>query len=91
MSTYRIYIFFRQEIGPYCLYRERDWCEKFWPGLVENDLTSLEMVVRRVAEGKGKAIPILALDVVWAAAKTEDPTVGGQTKDKRGRWSVPFR
>jgi hypothetical protein len=67
-------------MGSLCLHGERDWCEKFWPGLVENDLTSLEKVVRRVAEGKGKAIPILALDCLWfvvvrAAAKTEDPTV----------------
>ena len=32
---------------------------------MENDLTSLEKVVIRVAEGKGKAIPILALDCLW--------------------------
>jgi hypothetical protein len=31
------------------------------------------------------------LFVVWAAAKTEGPTVAGQTKDQRGQWSVPFR
>jgi hypothetical protein len=56
------------------------------------------VVKRVVAEWKGeKAILILAsLDlfvcVVWAAAKTEDPTnIGGQTKDRqRGRWVGAF-
>lgn len=50
-----------------------------------------------MAEGKGKSHSdssprlFVVLFVVWAAAKTEDATVGGQTKDQRGRWPVPFR
>jgi hypothetical protein len=49
---------------------------------VENDLTSLEKVVRRVAEGKGKAIPILALDCLWFGQPQRQKTQQLEDKDK---------
>ena len=54
-------------MGSLCLHGERGWREKFWPGLVENDLRGLEKVVvvlKCGRQGKGKPFLILALDCV---------------------------